>query len=324
MFQRIIKRDIYDQFGELVIPANTLLTKKELKWLKHHNIILRKSDYIVSVSPHVDASMQELKEALKFGNKEESFPLERIRTGILPILNEIVFYPNQKYLLSFLESIDEYTMRHSISVAILSRFIGKSIGIQKEELDELTIAALLHDIGKLRVPESILKKSGKLTESEFAMMAEHTIHGFEIVRRLSGCTYRQALVALQHHEREDGSGYPHRLHGFQIDPLSKIVAVADVFHAMVSKRVYKEPVPLYQVLKELSLCANKSLEPNVTLNFLTQIMNLIHGSRVTLSNGESGRIVMIHKEDPIHPVVEVNESYIDLSRIHSVMLEQVL
>jgi HD-GYP domain-containing protein (c-di-GMP phosphodiesterase class II) len=153
---------------------------------------------------------------------------------------------------------------------------------------------------------------------------KHTVFGYEMIKQSAGISERHATVALQHHEREDGSGYPFGLKGEQIDPYSKVVAVADVFHAMISRRVYKNPVPFYKVLQEMSDNVYGALEPGITLSFLKRIMDLLIGNSVVLSNGLEGRIIMVSAHDPIRPVVEVEGSYIDLSKEQEIHLERII
>ncbi|MEK3792058.1 HD domain-containing phosphohydrolase [Paenibacillus sp. FSL R7-0204] len=126
------------------------------------------------------------------------------------------------HIIDRLRQEDDYTYKHSIVVALISGIIGTAIGLLDLELSDLTGAAFLHDIGKTRISKEVLNKPGKLTSDEFNQMKNHTIYGFEIIRSL-GIPHRHALVALQHHEREDGSGYPLGIKGSDIAPYSKIV-----------------------------------------------------------------------------------------------------
>src|SRR5690606_23577733 len=138
-----------------------------------------------------------------------------------------------------LQAKDDYTYRHNIAVGALANLIGNWMNLDHQALMQLTTAALLHDVGKVLISESILNKPGKLTDEEYAIMKKHTIYGYEILNDTVGISHRQALVALQHHERMNGSGYPMGIKRDNIDLFSRIVAVADIFHAMTSNRVYR-------------------------------------------------------------------------------------
>ncbi|WP_127589045.1 HD-GYP domain-containing protein [Paenibacillus koleovorans] len=316
---------MYNSLGVLVLPAQSVLTRKEIEMLLQQNIVLNEDDVEPeSIRQLVNSSIKEIRIVFEKVRNTDQIPFEHLRERIVPIVTEMCSHPNLKHILSHLELHDEYTYRHSIGVALISRVIGKSKGLPAPELAELTSAAFLHDIGKVRVPDNIINKPGKLSPEEFTQVKNHTVFGYELIASTSGISHRHALVALQHHEREDGSGYPYGLKGNSIDPFSKIVAVADVFHAMISKRAYKNPVPFYKVLQEMSEFAYGSLEPSTTLIFVKRIMEMLVGNSVVLSNGHEGKIIMVSPNDPVHPLVEVNGSYIDLSKDQSVFLERIV
>lgn len=311
--------------GILVLPALSILTRKDIEMFLHHKITLKEEDVeLVSIQHLVNSSVQEIKIAFEKVRNTEQIPFDHLRERIIPIVTRMSMHPELKHILTDLEQHDEYTYRHSIGVALISRLIGKAKGLNVQELSELTTAAFLHDIGKVKIPDEIINKPGKLTIEEFAQVKNHTVYGYELIKRTAGITHRQALVALQHHEREDGSGYPYGLKGEEIDPYSKITAVADVFHAMISKRVYKKQIPFYKVLREMSENAYGTLETSTTLCFLKRIMDMLIGSSVILSNGYEGKIIMVSSSDPVHPLVEVNGRYIDLSTNQSIYLERIV
>ena len=190
------------------------------------------------------------------------------------------------------------------------------MGLDQQQLLQLTVAGLLHDVGKMLIPETILNKPGKLTYQEFIIMQKHTIYGYEILKETIGVTHRQALVALQHHERMDGSGYPMGIKGDKIDLFSRIVAVADVFHAMTSRRVYQDQFPFYKVVSEIERSMFDSLDPAISIVFIEKIMSALIGSSILLSDGRAGKIVMVPKNYPTRPLIQVGEEFIDLT-IHS-------
>ncbi|WP_186438365.1 HD-GYP domain-containing protein [Cohnella terricola] len=320
-----VNKNIYNKRGILVVPAKRLLTSKDVGLLSQQGVFLTDHDVESVMIDHLVASaIEEVKALFKFAQQTERIPFERVRDKIVPIIIFMSNHPNLNQILLYLEVHDEYIYRHSIAVALLSRLIGKARGIDDAQLWELTASGFLHDIGKSQIPASILNKPGKLTAEEFRIVKEHTVYGYEIIKRSEGIPERHAYVALQHHEREDGSGYPFGLKSGEIDVFSKIVAVADVFHAMVSKRVYKEPMPLYQVLKELSDNVYGSLEPAITLSFIKRIMDVLIGNQVVLSDGREGKIVMVSSQDPILPVVEIDGHYIDLSKEQGLYLEKIV
>lgn len=320
-----VNKNIYSRQGTLLVPGFTTLTRKHIELLLNQNIVLCDDDVEhPSIIHLVDSSIREIKRVFAKVYDAKQIPCDDIRDKIIPIIDEMSRHSELIHIFAQFERNDEYTYRHSIGVALIARLIGKAKGIHAHELQELTESGLLHDIGKVKIPVELMNKPGKLTKEEFDQIKRHTIYGYELINHSKGISHRQAIVALQHHEREDGSGYPYGLRGNQIDSFSKIIAIADVFHAMVSKRVYKDPMPLCEVLQEMSHNAYGSLEPSTTLYFVKRIMDMMIGNRVILSNGHRGKIIMVSPNDPVNPLVEVNGRYIDLSKEPDVKLERII
>ncbi|NMO95048.1 HD-GYP domain-containing protein [Paenibacillus lemnae] len=309
-----LKQNVYSK-DILLLPACSILTARNIELLLANHVHICDEDIEPTQAVHmVDQAVEELKAAFVLARCTLQVPIARIRSSITPLIVDLNDSPDIRTLFYRMEQSDEYTYRHSIGVALLSRLIGKELGLKHAQLNELTEAALLHDIGKVMIPEEIINKPGRLTDMEMREMQQHTIYGYEMLKRTPEISSAQAMAALQHHEREDGKGYPFKLRSEEIDFYSKIVAAADVFHAMVSKRPYKNPAPVYRVLKEMTEHAYGMLDPRVTLKFVKRIMDMMIGNQVLLSNGCSGKVIMIHPQHPIRPLIQVNGHYIDLDK----------
>src|SRR6267378_5336065 len=157
---------------------------------------------------------------------------------------------------------DVETQGHSERVARFSELLGRELGLNRTQMKSLEYGALLHDIGKIGVPDAILRKPGPLTTEEWARMREHPLLGLRI---LSGVGFLEsaALVVVQHHERWDGRGYPYGLSGTAIDRNARIFAVADAFDAMISDRVYRAGRPFAEASEELRRGAGQQFDPEV-------------------------------------------------------------
>lgn len=161
-----------------------------------------------------------------------------------------------------IDAKDEYTNGHSIRVGYYSRQIAENLGMQGEELDNIYYIALLHDIGKIAIPDSILNKPGRLTDEEFKVMKSHTTRGAAILKGIS--TIPQIVEgAKSHHERYDGTGYPEGLSGENIPFIARIICCADCFDAMASKRVYKEPFSQDVIIGEFNRCSGTQFDPAI-------------------------------------------------------------
>jgi energy-coupling factor transport system substrate-specific component len=162
-----------------------------------------------------------------------------------------------------IDAKDEYTNGHSIRVGFYSKVIAENMGMSSDEVDNIYYIALLHDIGKIAIPDSILNKPGKLTEQEFKVMKSHTTRGAGILKGIS--TIPQIIEgARSHHEKYDGSGYPEGLSGDRIPFVARIICCADCLDAMASKRVYKEPFSPDVIIKEFERCSGTRFDPVIS------------------------------------------------------------
>ncbi len=254
----------------------------------------------------------------------EELNINMLEKEILPVISQASEIPHIYHLFYELNKTEEYTYKHPIGVGIISLMIGKWLKLSEGELRELAIAATLHDIGKTRINPFILNKKGKLTKEEYEEVQLHTSYGYEILRKIDQLSDRVALVALHHHEREDGRGYPKGIKGNQIDLYSKIVAIADMFHAMLSRRAYQEPLTFYTALRQLQDHAFGKLDANITLLFLYKLMDSIIGRSVMLSDGSIGKILMVDRYDPLRILVQVKDQIIDLKMNHELNIEKVV
>ncbi len=172
-----------------------------------------------------------------------------------------------------IEQRDKYTGGHTKRVTEYSVLIGEALNLSKKEIYTLKIAAILHDIGKIAVPDQILNKPGRLTDEEFAYIKIHPVAGAEILKHIP--ELKEELKGIKyHHERWDGKGYPEGLKGDQIPFIARIIAVADTFDAMTSNRPYRKALPLEVAFEEVKKCAGTQFDPQVAEAFL-KIQNKI-------------------------------------------------
>ncbi|WP_438348104.1 HD-GYP domain-containing protein [Paenibacillus sp. FA6] len=329
-----LRRDMFNKAGVLIVPASTVLNYTKLKILESHGISLEESDVqsatssvsrtVLKQNVLINESVLQIEEIFGEIRHTKEVSLFDIRNRIIPMIHETTEQPNLYGLFASLQSKDDYTYRHNIGVGVIATIIGRWLGLKETELMELTMAGTLHDVGKVRIPLEILNKPGKLTKEEFALMKKHTIFGYEMIKETPGTNHRLALVALQHHERQNGSGYPFGIRSNKIDSFSRIVAVADVFHAMTSRRSYRKETPFYETLKQMYQDGFGILDTPIIHLFLDKMMQSLIGNQVLLTDGRTGSIIMINRHDPMHPLVKIAEVFLDLSRESSVHIEQVI
>jgi putative nucleotidyltransferase with HDIG domain len=330
--KRLLK-DIWSAHGTFLLSAGTLLKEEHLNHIASHNVYLTEEDVMDErqwkkenkgqVEQLVESATAEIKQIFDETKYSKSIPLIEIKKNIIPMIQDTVSSSSFYELFSMLQSKDDYTYRHNISVGIISTLIGRWMNLPASDLSLLTLGATLHDIGKAKIPEEILHKPDKLTAKEYEIMKKHTIFGYELIKNTVGMSHRCALIALQHHEREDGRGYPFGLRGNKIDFLSKIVAVADVFHELTSDRNHRSAKPFYQVINQIHYYAFDAFDPLVVNVFMQKVMYTMVGRQVLLTDGRVGEVVLINPSDPFHPLIRVEEDYVDLSRERGVRIEKI-
>ncbi|MDW8802331.1 HD-GYP domain-containing protein [Clostridium sp. A1-XYC3] len=204
-----------------------------------------------------------------------------------------------------IKSIDSYTYQHSVNVAVLSLVMGIQLQLDRKKLYELCLGALIHDIGKALIPEDILKKNGKLTEEESKIVKEHTVKGYDFLKGSVDVPATSRVIALQHHEREDGKGYPEGRKGNEINDLAKIVAVADVYDALTSERPYREAMSPNDAVEYIM--ANGQIQFNYDLvkAFSKSIVPYPEGTVVRLSNGEVAVVEEVYPNYTLRPKVKI-------------------
>lgn len=212
-----------------------------------------------------------------------------------------------------MRAINDSMYAHCLNVALISRMIGRWLKYGTHDLDMLTLAGLLHDIGKIKIPEEILNKPGTLTDEEFAMIKQHPKLGYDILKSQT-LDPRIKKAALMHHERCDGSGYPTGLTEDFIDSYAMIVAIADVYDAMTAARSYRSPLCPFQVISNFEKDGYQKFETRYILTFLKQIAITYQSNRVMLSDGRGCNIVMLNPNALSRPVVQFDDnSCLDLS-----------
>lgn len=197
---------------------------------------------------------------------------------------------------------DEYTFKHSVDVAMISMIIGKRHGLSRDEIREIGVAGLLHDMGKSKIPTEILNKPGKLTDEEFALMKRHPYDGYQILKDRGGFSNAVLLGVLQHHEKINASGYPMGISKDQIHLFGRLIAVADIFDALVTKRPYKDAFPMREAV-EMIMSMTGELDISCINSFLGSVICYPVDSVVELSNGQLCKVVANVPMYPLRPRV---------------------
>ena len=334
----IVAEDVYNLDHELLIPKGTVLTDKLITKLDLYGIltifaedVLPASDLSETESSHYER----IKSSPEFHLFKEDFENEvelfrenmnlvvqkntalDVKTLLKNTLSIVSNHSGSISILDMLQNMREYddsTYTHSLNVALICNILAGWLKLPKEDVELATACGLFHDIGKMLIPYSIIAKPGRLSEEEFATVKKHPALGYELLQS-QDVDVHVKNAALMHHERSDGSGYPSKLKGNQIDPYARMVAIADVYDAMTAARIYRAPLCPFEVIAEFEKEGLQKYKPKYILTFLEHIATTYQNNRVMLSNGESAKIVLLNQQVFSKPLVQLTDgSCIDLNR----------
>lgn len=294
--------------------AHRKSNEPERKLLKKRNPELTQKKYSVAV----DGIKDTFKQAITEGKIDD----EQVMNNFNPLVDNFKQEKDVVSLLLTLSTKDDYTYQHSVQVGILSYYISKWMGESEEKALIAGKAGYLHDVGKSQISNAILNKPARLTPDEYTEMKKHTVLGYQIISK-SMNQPELAMAALQHHERFDGTGYPFGIKKDKMHPLSKIVAVADIYSAMISSRVYQKEKDMLHVLKELHRISFNEIDPNICIVFIKNMLPHFIGKKVALSNGQIGNIVMTNPTDFFRPLVQIEKQFIDLSHHRDIEIDRI-
>jgi putative nucleotidyltransferase with HDIG domain len=231
--------------------------------------------------------------------------MSKIEEASQNIVESVLRNPDALISLCQIKGYDEYTYTHSVNVSVLTTSMAYSLGYNRDRLLEIGVGGVLHDIGKMRVPESILNKPGKYTEWEFNMMKKHPEYGIDIVKDKKNISEFSKTLIIQHHERYNGKGYPHHLKAGEIAEIGLIGAVADVYDALTSNRVYRAAWTPQKALAVIFQGCDEDYSRNIVERFTKQMGIYPVGSFVRLLSGEMGVVVRVDKGQLLAPTVLV-------------------
>ncbi|MFV9510291.1 HD-GYP domain-containing protein [Tepidibacillus sp. LV47] len=347
----VLKEDVYSRLGGLLYKKGTILKEQDQEILfafgvTHIQIIDEKKDKEkMKISRntkkeeeiHNQSNSQELifqenynrafylvAQILRSAQGKPQIPLIELRNSIQPILDYTIKNPKVLLTLHRFENLNKYEIVHALSVGMLSYSIANWLGMDQSKWTQLALAGVLHDIGMSRIPNQILDKKTSLDYYEREEVKKHTVYGYQMLKGIKGLNEGAILAVLQHHERNDGSGYPLQLKQEQIHTYSKIIAIADVFHAMISKRSYRERIPIFSVLEQLLEDSFGKLDPKIVQTFVRMLSQITIGKRVILNNGLEGTILFISANHPTRPLIQVNDQIINLETETNLFVKEII
>lgn len=346
----VIAKDVHNASNILVMGKNTVLTDDSITKLAFHSIysVYIKEDVVEEPKkPTYERTYvkSKIKETEEFKIFKENYDREVEQLEVT--FNDIITLQSKKIgiselcqkatcmlddtrggihvfdILHNMRDYDDSTFNHSMNVALICNVFADWMHMSGMEKEIATVAGLLHDIGKLRIPEQIVKKAARLTDEEYLLIKTHPMEGYNILFESRFISSIQN-AALMHHERYDGTGYPLGLKGNQIDKYAKMVAIADVYDAMTAARVYRGALCPFKVIEMFESEGLSMFDPEYLLVFMENIVQTYIKNWVRLSNGKEGEIVMMNKQKLSRPVVLCGTEFINLADHPEITIEEVM
>ena len=321
----VLEINIYNEDEDSASQAerNAALTRTDADNINYYERV-RNSDEFKHFESEYNVNVDSVKDNLNsFITAENNIDTDTMVSETMNIMSEARNSLQMFDMLHSLRQFDDLTYAHSVNVALVASIIGEWLGYSEEDVHVLTLCGLLHDIGKVRIPKKILEKPGKLTPTEFEVMKAHVNEGYDIIKD-KDIDSRVKEACLLHHEKCDGTGYPFGLTSEKIPDFAKIIAIADIYDAMTSDRVYRSAVCPFTVIHLMEQECFSTLDPKFALPFFKNVASSYIHNNVKLSNGETGEVVLINDRSLSRPVIRCKDKFIDLSAAPDLTITSIL
>lgn len=332
----ITAEDVYTYNNQLILPKGLILNDRSINKLAYYAILfvkvedeakamsdevsyessyserLQKSPEFVQFRKDFEEDVQNFKSAINdVVAKGAPLNVDELVDHTLRVLN-LGASANVFDMLHNMREYDDATYAHSMNVSLICNVFARWMRLSEEKIRMATICGLLHDIGKTKIPDSIIKKPGKLTADEYDLVKTHPQEGYDILHN-APLDADILDAVLMHHERSDGSGYPSGLKGDQIGYYAKMVSIADVYDSLTSARIYRGPLCPFKAIAIFESEGLQKYDPQFILPFLENVVNTYLLNNVRLSNGVVGKVVYVHREKLSAPTIQTEHGFLDLS-----------
>lgn len=331
-----LARDVYTNEGKILANKSTIINQALIKNLQKWNINKVSILAETTVNPITDPKIQQfinnynqsvtsIQKTFDDIRQTQEVPIETFTHVTDDIVDNIAATGNVIDQLYNLPQCDDYTFRHSVNVSAIAALIATWLKFPAESVSAIALTGLLHDVGKSQLPPEILNKSHLLAPKDYELYKTHTTLGYNLVRKIPNIAESVFSAILDHHEREDGSGYPNKLTSVDIHPYAKIIAIADLFDEFLTINC-DTPGKLSPYSSLDKLCRDiYYVDAKACMTFTGNMMNFLSGNLVALTNGQQGRVVFVNKDKPSRSIVQQpNGNVIDLSETNDLCIHYII
>lgn len=335
----ILEKDVINDGGITFLSKGTVLNNTHVEglgklgfdfvYVSHEEIGLNKSKdkkilFIENLNIEFENAIRVYKSLYMSARLGNELNVDEAKKSISRIVKEVSSTNDVMNTLRKVSVDDIYTYRHSINVCVYSAMIAKWLKLSNDDILEVALAGLLHDIGKSKISIKLINKADKLSNKEYDEVKQHSLYGKDILKNDSNVSKKIIDAVYHHHEAMNGDGYPTGISGNKISLFARIVAVADTYDALLSDRVYRKRVSPYKALDVLKDESFYRLDPEICTVFIKNISDFYVGNVVKLSNGKLGEVILLNKQSINRPFIKISDSYVDLSTDYSIDIVDVI
>ncbi|WP_223670176.1 HD-GYP domain-containing protein [Kangiella shandongensis] len=252
-----------------------------------------------------ERSQEHINKLLEDVLRDSKIDIEGSKQLVASCVDSILNNETALFWLSKIKHRDKYTAEHSVRVAILAIAFGKYLQLPRYELEQLGLCGMLHDVGKMKVPQHILNKSGPLSKDEFKLVKEHAMLGYVYLHEHGGISEQICSTAYNHHEQMNSKGYPRQISTEKLSKYDRIIAILDSYDAMISDRCYRNAIPPSKAISELYKGQGSQYDEELIHEFIQMVGIYPIGSLVELNNGQVGIVLSANPDNKLSPVVEL-------------------
>lgn len=344
--------DVYSELGGLIFKKGKKLSKEDIDILRAfliNTVVIEKQNTTTVKSAGKERLLQEdhlisppSKETLSSSDKQYlkltntmqkvfnqvqgggGVPLLDVRGQLTELIKYVLDKPSEIIRFQRLTKPTEFDRHHSVLVSLLAVLMAKWLNVDEKEFVQIAFAGLFHDIGKTKIDPRILYKKGLLTKEEYEEMKQHTTYGYQILSTTPGLVEGVALAALQHHEREDGTGYPLALQGKKIHLYGKMIAIIEIFHSMITEQTYKDGLSPFAVFDHILKDHFGKLDPKLATAFVEGMISLYQNFEVEMNSGERGKIVFVDKANLTRPMMQIGSRFLHLAESPQYQISRII
>lgn len=330
--------DVCSEDGAILFSKNSVLTQHIIQKLNNWQIS-QVSVYaeVTTHNPIVDPRLQKflntynqsvtiVQKAFEDIRATQEIPLAAFTAAADELAAGVIEAGNVVDQLYNLPPCDDYTMYHSVNVSAISALVATWLNYPPDSVSAISLAGLLHDVGKSRLPPEMLHRPYLLSPESYQEYMQHVAYGYHLVSQVPAISRSIAAAVFQHHERRDGSGYPGGITDYYIHPYAKIVAVADLYDEgmTINRETPQTRLSPYASLQKLREEIYR-LDAKACIIFIDKMTNFLSGNRVALTDGRQGRVVFINKDQPAHSMVQLDSGeVIDLSEQQAISIHYIV